>query len=534
MHAKRALQEPLVQRLFFLFFVLGLVPTVLLILAPTIYITLHGTESLGQSLLLMWGAQGVTFLIIVLVGASVTLKRLVLPIQELVRGAQSIAGGNLAYRVPVSQHDKAFVLLSTTFNEMADSIETMRRDLDHQHALLQAALNERENEFDAILAIARLVNHPGDLHSTIEEALQITHKVLQAHTISIALLDDSGAIASILCVCAGCTCEAPARCDWCSRKQLLRQSVHMMQSTLLRASLEQGRKIHINDIYQNDYALDSNLQHNLAALGVGKFSIKPLITRGRTLGFLIPMRPGSEDVPPRSPALLQALAENIVVLIENWQLQSKSRALAIMEERRFMASELHDSVTQSLFTLSLTARGMKAALENVPGVDHKVCELLVDQTKIIQAEMRNLINELRPIDIDAGDLENALHQHSHSLRRSAGAAVEFTTHGDARSLPLPIQQNLNRIAQEALSNIARHAKASRVEVQLQVADEIVTLSITDDGIGFDPSAATLTGTRSLGLVSMRERAELLGGALLIRSDPGKQTSIIAKIPIREE
>jgi len=88
-------QEPLIQRLFFLFLVVGLLPTLLLAAAPTFYILLHGTEALGESLLLMWAAQGVSFLIIVLIGAGVTLRRLAIPIQELANGAKALANGDL-------------------------------------------------------------------------------------------------------------------------------------------------------------------------------------------------------------------------------------------------------------------------------------------------------------------------------------------------------------------------------------------------------------------------------------------------------
>ncbi len=528
---KQALQEPLVKRLFLLFFMVGLVPTVLLIAAPTIYITLHGTESVGQSLLLMWGAQGVTFLIVVMVGAGVTLKRLVIPIQELVNGAEAIALGNLSYRVPIRHNDQAFVLLSQTFNTMAQAVETMRYDIDRQRAMLEITLGQREREFEAIVAISRLVNHQTDLHSTIEQALRIAHSVLQANTMALALFDDTGMVSSVVCVCTRCTCDTPGRCVDCIREQRLRHSLYLMQDDLLRLAVKDGRTTFVEDIHSPAFGLDTGLRQSLDELNIGKFLVKPLILRGRTVGALIPMRPKDEAIPTRAPALMEALAENIIILIEGWQLQNRSRALTIMEERRRMANELHDSVTQSLFTLSLTARGLKASVEDVPDVNHQAFDMLVEQTKVIQAEMRTLINELRPIDLDADDLENALHQHVQSLRRSAGTEVTFSTQGRVHELPRPIQQNLNRIAQEALSNIARHAGATQADVSLEVTDHMVTLMISDNGVGFDPRSVTLQHADCLGLISMRERAEMLGGALMIRSQPGKETTIAAKIPL---
>jgi nitrate/nitrite-specific signal transduction histidine kinase len=531
MLSKQAFQEPLVQRLLFLFLLLGVVPTVLLIAAPTIYITLHGPEALGSSLLLMWGAQGVTFLIVVLVGAGVTLKRLVIPIQELVNGAQAIADGNLSYRVPIRQDDQSFLLLSKTFNTMAEAVESMRHDIEQQREVLQTTLDQREREFEAIVAISRLVNHQTELHNTAEQALRITRSVLGAHTISLALLDDAGQITSVVCECVDCDCRPPARRDHCARKQLLRQSITLMQDNLLQAAISQDKVQHIADTRSRDLDLDPALEKTLHELNVRKFAIKPLITRGRALGALVLMRPGPEAIPTRVATLLETLAENIIVLIENWKLQNKSRAFTIMEERRRLASELHDSVTQSLFTLSLTASGLKAAVEHIPQVNPQAFEMLVNQTRVIQSEMRTLINELRPIDLDMGDLESALRQHVQSLRHSTGTEVKLVIRGDVHSLPRPVQQNLNRIAQEALSNIARHAGAAYAEIRLEIDQQLATLTISDDGVGFDPQTVAIQSASCLGLTSMRERAEMLGGALLVRSRPESLTSIVARIPI---
>ena len=188
-------------------------------------------------------------------------------------------------------------------------------------------------------------------------------------------------------------------------------------------------------------------------------------------------------------------------------------------------------MTQSLFTLSLTARGLKSSLPQVPGANQQALDLLIDQTRLVQSEMRTLINELRPIDLEADDLDSALRQHVQSIRRATNIDVKLNVQGSVRQIPKPVQQNLNRIAQEALSNVARHASASEVSVALVVSEQVVTLTISDNGIGFDLRAASLQQAGSLGLISMRERAELLGGALLVRSQPGKHTLVTAQIPL---
>lgn len=534
MRQPHALREPLIQRLFFLFLILGLLPTLLLTAAPTIYVLRHGTESLGKSLLLMWGTQGVSFLIIVLIGASITLRRLAIPIQELANGANAIAQGDLSYRVPIRSGEQELVALSESFNKMAEAIETMRDDIEQQRAALEATLDEREREFEAFLQITNLVNNQMDLHSTAERALNIIQDVLTTDTISLVLFDDAGQITSTVSACKECPYDFPACCEQCHRQQLLRQCFHTMHDNIFQAAIQRREKIHIHNAHAPDAGLEKAVVECLLHLGVQKLAFKPLIARGRVLGMLVLMRPELRDIPTRASSLVEALSEQIAMLIENWHLQNQSRKLTIMEERRRLASELHDSVTQSLFTLSLTARGLKASLAAIPNINPQPLDVLVEQARLVQAEMRTLINELRPIDLGADDLENALRQHVQSLRRSAGTEVSLTIQGKIHSLPQPVQQTLNRIAQEALSNIARHAHACCAHITLDISDTMVALTIQDNGVGFDPRVVALGKSGSLGLVSMRERAETLGGALLIRSQPGKATSITARIPLAVE
>lgn len=524
-------QEPLIQRLFFLFLVIGLIPTLLLAAAPTFYIMIHGPEALGESLLLMWVAQGGAFLIIVLIGAGVTLRRLAIPIQELANGAKALASGNLSYRVPLRGGDQELVRLTEAFNAMAEAIETMRNDIAQQHQALQTSLVEREREFDAMIQVASLANSQADLYSTAKSALNIIQGVLGTDIISLVLFDDAGQIATIVPMCKQCSEESSVHCEQCQREQLLRQCFHMMQTNVFRLAIQRQGRVCIDDAYAEDAGLELPVVEVLKRLGIRKLSIRPLQTHGHVLGMLILMRPQLKEIPTRMSVLVQALSENIAVLLENRQLQSKSRTLTIMEERRRLASELHDSITQSLFTLSLTACGLRTTLANKAGIDLQPLDLLVEQTKAIQTEMRTLINELRPVDLDAGNLDSALRQHAQSLRRSAGTRVKLSIQGNTHCLPLVVQQNLNRIAQEALSNIARHAKAQNAEINLEVRDQMVTLTIRDDGVGFDPHAIARQPTGSLGLTSMRERAEMLGGALLIRSQPGGNTSIVVRIPL---
>ena len=531
MKMRRIFREPLIQRMGLLFVLLGLLPTLLIIILTGVYFLMNHSGGSGQALVGMWAAQSFIFLFVLLFGAGDTLKRLVIPIQELVKGANAITEGDLSYRVSVLPGNQELAALTQTFNAMAESVETMRDNIEKQRATLQNSLEKRDHEFEVILQIAGLVNKQADLTEIAQNALNIVYPVLGSDRFALALLDEDANISSSVFACKDCMHNRPTQCEYCQEKQLLRVLLRQMQDNLIKDAVESGDGIFVEHVNNHDTRLNPAALEILRQMDVRKLMIKPLQARGRVLGVLVFMRHTAGDVPEQSIALGRALAENIAVLLESRQLQDKARELTIMDERRRMASELHDSVTQSLFTLSLTARGLNSQLKGIPGVNHQALDMLVNQTKVIHEEMRTLINELRPINLGANDLEDALRQHVRSIRYSTNTEIKLFISGNMRRLPQPVQQNLNRIAQEALSNIARHAKASHAEIMLEVSNQTITLTISDNGIGFDSRSVALRPSSSLGLISMRERVEMLCGALMIRAQPGEGTTLTAQIPL---
>ncbi|WP_162909320.1 GAF domain-containing sensor histidine kinase [Aggregatilinea lenta] len=532
----RLFTEPLIKRLSIQFLILGILPTVLLTILPTLYLLTHGIEPLSETLLVMGLAQGLVFLMVVFTGAMITFQRLAIPVQELIKGAEAIAGGNLTYRVPVRRTDREMMRLMERFNSMAASVESMRNNIEEQRQTLQYALAEREQEFEVILNVARQINRQSNVTQSTQRALAIAQANLGSDFISLLLLDDNKQISSIVSTCLDC--GSPTVCqDQCTSRKLLNRALHRMQPTLLLQATETRNCVRVWDTHTREPEMDEALIEALDDLNVHKMHIRPLITQDRVIGHLVMMRHRVQHIPARNSTLMEMLAELITIILENRQLQNKARKLTIMEERHRLASELHDSVTQSLFTLSLTARGLKSSLGSVGAMsdaNQQALDVLVGQTKIVQKEMRTLINELRPIDLEANSLEDALRQHIQSLRCSTNTEVQFTIDGSLEALPKPVQRNLNRIVQEALSNIARHASAQHTTIDLAIRDDLATLNIRDDGQGFDLRAVALQQSASLGLISMRERTEMLGGTLLVRSQPGTETVITARIPICQQ
>ncbi|HNT75527.1 MAG TPA: GAF domain-containing sensor histidine kinase [Anaerolineae bacterium] len=222
--------------------------------------------------------------------------------------------------------------------------------------------------------------------------------------------------------------------------------------------------------------------------------------------------------------LILALAQRAALALENARLYEQAQQAATLEERQRLARELHDAVTQTLFSASLIADVLpRLAQINPTEADRRLRELR-DLTRGALAEMRTLLLELRPTVLSEAPIGELLHQLGEAITGRARVPVSVTTRLSC-DLPADVKIAMYRIAQEALNNIAKHANAGQVSVTLHCVDDaagIIELCISDDGIGFDV-AQTLPD--NLGLRIMRERAESVGATLAVDSHPNEGTQI---------
>ncbi|MES4893135.1 GAF domain-containing sensor histidine kinase [Streptomyces sp. NPDC096012] len=226
--------------------------------------------------------------------------------------------------------------------------------------------------------------------------------------------------------------------------------------------------------------------------------------------------------------LLGLLAQHAAIALTNARLYERSRELTIAEERSRLAHELHDAVSQKLFSLRLTAQAAAALVDRDParakGELHQVAALAAEAVD----ELRAAVVELRPAALDEDGLIATLRTQTQVLDRAHNARVTFTGKG-FRALPAAQEEALLRVAQEALHNALRHSGAAHVDVVVQRRGCGAVLRVTDDGSGFDPKAVRRAG-RHLGLVSMRDRAGGVGGSLTVESALGKGTTIEMEVP----
>ncbi|MEU2735752.1 GAF domain-containing sensor histidine kinase [Streptomyces sp. NPDC007095] len=226
--------------------------------------------------------------------------------------------------------------------------------------------------------------------------------------------------------------------------------------------------------------------------------------------------------------LLTILAQHAAIALTNARLYERSRELTIAEERSRLAHELHDAVSQKLFSLRLTAQAAVALVDRDParakGELHQVAMLAAEATE----ELRAAVIELRPAALDEDGLVATLRTQIQVLDRAHSARVTFASHG-VRALPAAQEEAVLRVAQEALHNALRHSGAGRVDVTLEKRGPGTVLRVSDDGSGFEPTATRAAG-RHLGLVSMRDRSSGVGGTLSVESAPGKGTTIEMEVP----
>jgi signal transduction histidine kinase len=244
--------------------------------------------------------------------------------------------------------------------------------------------------------------------------------------------------------------------------------------------------------------------------------------------FYLTEKEGAGEFARADRELIELLAAHAAIAITNARLYEHSRELSAVAERNRLALELHDAVSQKLFSVVLTAEAAATLLDRDEAAAREKVERVQGLAQEALEELRSLILELRPPDLERDGLCGALRKHVEVLRPLHPAEIELdldaaASAGDGRD------HEVLRIAQEAVQNALRHADATRVRVRLGPRDGGLELEVADDGIGFDPADSELRGRR-LGLTSMEERAARIGARLGIDSTPGRGTTVRLEVP----
>lgn len=253
----------------------------------------------------------------------------------------------------------------------------------------------------------------------------------------------------------------------------------------------------------------------------------PVVYRRAVVGYLTAIYRQDQLPTEAETIFLATLADQAAMAAANARLVAAARERIVLEERQRLARELHDSVSQALGGIQSGARMARERLVQDPAGVAQLIDHVFQLAEAGEAEMRALIFELRPESLETEGLVVALNKQIEALRARHGIAVQAVD-GEEPEQPLEVKEALYRIAQEALNNTVKHARAQQVQVRLEPHEGRLMLEIEDDGVGFNPDGSF---PGHLGLRSMRERALGVGGSVEVVSAPNQGTRVVATVPL---
>ncbi len=253
-------------------------------------------------------------------------------------------------------------------------------------------------------------------------------------------------------------------------------------------------------------------------------------SKGNVMGVLSAVHNAGQQFAAEDLALLASIADHVAVTIENGRLHQNARQVAVMQERERMARELHDSVTQSLYSLSLFAEAGRDLLQvgKVERVQVYLNQIVETSLQALK-EMRLMLYDLRSTTLLEEGLVHALRYRLEHVEERAGIET-FLTAPDVLDLPADVEESLYRISQEALNNTLKHARASRVDVTIDSNGRALTMCIADNGRGFNTDSPPEASTGH-GLLTMQKQVKQFGGDFSLQSWPDQGTSITINLTL---
>ena len=290
-----------------------------------------------------------------------------------------------------------------------------------------------------------------------------------------------------------------------------------IKQSLAGLALQTGKPVLVPNVRKDPRSNPDVLQRTATR----SFLAVPLIARDQPLGVMAAANIQDRDLTNEDERILSLLASSAVIGLENARLYEQAEESAALAERSRLARELHDAVTQTLFSASLIAEVLPQIWESDPEEGRRRLEELRQSTRGALAEMRALLLELRPATLLEAETGELFRHLADAFIGRTRIPLDFHYEG-ACPLPGQVKVGLYRITQEALNNIAHHADASRVTLSLICHPEQVRLEIRDDGVGFEPGELP---AEHLGLRIMQERATAIGAEFAIQSSPGQGTTV---------
>jgi signal transduction histidine kinase len=476
-------------------------------------------------------------------------------LSALEQTAAAVAGGDLEQQMPVQGEDE----IASLARSLGRMVQSLRERMTMTTRLRDTA-EARVHELEGLAEIAQLLTSAPSLATTLDEVATRVCAIVGCAAAAVVLLEeDPLARERRHVVLRGAHGMQPPT------RELLSQIIAATQTPYLDAtsgadtpSEEPGAAGTYPFAFRRAVRENTTQWLSLATLlgtaasdeakllyqaglqeGWGAATAVPMVLQEQSRGVVICFTAEPAPLPEAELRVLRTVVGQATIAIENARLFAQSHELAVLEERTRLARDLHDSVTQSLFSLNLAARAAtNARTRQDPARLDRALAMVGDLAQSTLSEMRALLFELRPAQLQGEGLLVALRNHAVAMEQRTGLAIQVDL-PDTCTLPPAHEDALYRVAQEALTNVARHAQARHALVRLRRLDEWVELTIEDDGVGM-VAATTLAADPAsaagrYGLRGMRERVEGLGGQVTVHSASssgiGGGTVLSARLPV---
>ena len=459
----------------------------------------------SQLALMVLALGGTSALVYLMLGLIIA------PLKRLQNGMRRMKEKDFEVRLAVHSADE-FGQLADGFNQMADRLKTDYDSLESAVALKTAALENQNRELALLYDASAFLQHPQALEPLCQGLLSRICDYFEADGGAVRVLD------------AG------------------RNNLHMVvQQGMSPALVAHEQCIKVGDCLCGEAALRKvAVVHDLRKIDPGRalachrqgfatLSVFHICAQQVHLGFfnLHFRQPKTFDA--REHSLLETLGQLLGTAVENLRLGAREREMAVWEERNLVAQGLHDSIAQGLNFLNLQVQMLDQSVNDKKMDDvAEIVPLLRAGVQQSYEDVRELLHNFRS-RLAEGNLIVSLESTIDKFRRQTGIEAELVADVDGAPFPREQQLQLLFIVQEALSNVRKHADAASVVVRIEDRDDF-TLSITDDGVGFDPAQLDDKGDVHIGIHIMRERATRIDAALAVTSKPGSGTSITLTLP----
>jgi len=432
------------------------------------------------------------------------------PIQKLIKAAEQVTAGQFNQRIEVKTGDE--------IETLADQFNLMSAELEDSYALLEKKVADRTEELATQNAIAARVSSSLNLNEIMADALErIMELTGMEHGIAYRIAGGKSGAAN-----SGTETEE-AHLHVMAYRGLPPTFADLGDGLPLRKSAAGVAGSRGEPVIWTlaELPTESTVRERIAALGVEQVIAIPLMSKGRLVGSLNLSTNQSRAYPAEQIALLKSIGQQIGVAMENARLYEQAEQAAITAERSRLARELHDAVTQTLFSANLIADVLPRIWKRNPEEGMQNLEELRQLTRGALAEMRTLLLEMRPESLERSDIKSLLSQLADAFIGRVRVPINLVIQGDCE-LTHDVKIVFYRVAQEALNNIAKHSGARQVDLELACQPGQMNMIIKDDGLGFDHRTIS---SDHLGIAIMRERANSIGADLKIESQIGQGTSI---------